>query len=311
MFKTIYNIKETVKPLVFGNAHGFSKPVFILSAPRSGSTHLYEILRRCSNVISLDQENDSFWWSMFPYSRLDPPNDFIHSCEVDTDYAKKVRAALCHHLTHTLFNKNFTKFLKLRFHSGKLIYLEKTIANCFHLEALTILFPDARFIYLFRDGRATISSMIEGWNAGRFMKRILPFSDNSSIDYWTYPIPPGWEKKAHKKLNEICAWSWLQHNKCVLDFFETTPVLQKNLVRVSYENLVTKPDKTINALISFCDFRKSRQVDSYLHDNLPSRTTISKPKNIKWQHSNVEDIMEIENLIAPMMARLGYPGVLA
>src|SRR5262249_6051022 len=38
--------------------------------------------------------------------------------------------------------------------------------NCLRIPFLRALFPDARFVFLRRDGRATISSLIEGWRAG-------------------------------------------------------------------------------------------------------------------------------------------------
>jgi len=307
MYMISTKIEELLKQLLFSNAPRISKPVFILSAPRSGSTHLYEILRRCNSVISLNQENDAFWWSMFPYSRLDLPNDYISATEIDMEFSLRIREALSLHVIHKLYNRNFSEFLKFRFSGRKPAYLEKTVANCFHLDALAKLFPEAKFIHLVRDGRATISSMIEGWRSGRFMKKLLPFPDNSSIDYWTYPVPPGWENMVHAKLNEICAWSWLQHNNYVLEFFERNPALRKDLFRISYEELIEKPDAKIDSLIRFCDFNKSSSVASYLQANQSSRTTISEPDPMKWKSTNVDEILEIEDSIAPMMSRLGYP----
>ena len=307
MYKIIEKLRESSKSFVFRNVPRIAKPVFILSAPRSGSTHLYEILRRCESVVSLDQENDDFWWSLFPYSRLELPNDYISRNELNDQSLQYIRAALSIHISRKLYDQDFRRFLKLRFTEEEIPYLEKTVANCFHLEILTRVFPEAKYIHLVRDGRATIASMIEGWRSGCFMKRNLPFPDKSSIDYWTYPVPPGWESMAHEKLNKICAWIWLQHNKYVLDFFAANSSLQKNLVRVSYEKMVGDPEKIADSLISFCGFKKSCKLESYIRSNQSSRTTISDPVPMKWKKGNVAEIQEIENYIAPMMERLGYP----
>ncbi len=297
------------EPLLLRHTARISKPVFILSAPRSGSTHLYEILRRCNSVISLNEENDAFWWSQFPYSRLDSPNDYISASEINPESSRQIRAALARHVTRKLYKQDFSGFLKVAFSGREAAYLEKTVANCFHLEALTRIFPEARFIHLVRDGRATISSMIEGWKAKRFMQRSLPFPHNSRIDYWTFPIPPGWENMVHAEINQICAWSWIQHNKHVMDFFENNPAFEESLFRVSYEDLVANPDRTTDSLIRFCDFDKSDLLESYLHSNQSSRTTISKPDPEKWKRDNPGEILAIEDSIAPMMSRLGYRDV--
>lgn len=307
MYKIIEKLRGTAKSFTFRNVPRIAKPVFILSAPRSGSTHLYEILRRCKSVVSLDQENDDFWWSLFPYSRLDFPNDYISENELNGQSPEQISAALSFYISRKLYDQCFHRFLKLRFTQEETPYLEKTVSNCFHLEILTRIFPSARYVHLVRDGRATIASMIEGWRSGCFMKRNLPFPDKSSIDYWTFPVPPGWESMAHEKLNKICAWIWLQHNEYVLDFFAANPLLQKNLIRVSYEEMVDDPEKIANSLINFCGFKKSSKLESYIRSNQSSRTTISDPVPMKWKKGNVAEIQEIENFIAPMMERLGYP----
>lgn len=306
MGKIITKAKNVIAPLILYNTPQISQPVFILSAPRSGSTHLYEILRRCDYVVSLDTENDAFWWSLFPYSRSTSPSDYISASEVSTDAAKRIKAALALYVGRELYQQDLLKFFKLHRYGKQAHYLEKTIANCFHLEVLIKLFPEAKFIHLVRDGRSTISSMIEVWKSKRFMQRPLPFPQGASIDYWTFPIPPGWESVTKTKLNEICAWSWLQHNQFVLDFFEAHSALQEKFIRVSYEKLISEPETTADRLISFCGLKKSPLVESYIHSNQSSRTTVSKPKPMKWKTSNAEAILEIESAIAPMMTYLGY-----
>ena len=47
----------------------FSKPIFIICAPRSGSTFFYHALRRMKNVSSFVGENTPMWIRMFPYNR--------------------------------------------------------------------------------------------------------------------------------------------------------------------------------------------------------------------------------------------------
>lgn len=306
MYKITEKFRRKIKPLVLRSLPCITRPVFILSAPRSGSTHLYEVLRRCNSIASLDHENDSFWWSFFPYSRLDTPNDFISAQEINAEISAQIRPALALHVARNMFREDFFGFLKLGLFGKEMSYLEKTVANCFHLEALAVLFPDARYIHLVRDGRATVSSMMEGWTSGHFMQRKLSIPPGSGINYWTFPVPPGWDSITHYPLNEICAWSWIQHNEHVLNFFDHNSEMKKNLIRVSYEELTSNTLTTINSLIKFCEFETSSRLDSYLHKGQISRTTISAPAPMKWKRDNYGEIKKIEGLITPMMARLGY-----
>ena len=55
--------------------------------------------------------------------------------------------------------------------------LEKTPKNALRVPFLARVFPQAHFVYLYRDVRETLASMIEAWNSGRFV---------------TYPELPEW-----------------------------------------------------------------------------------------------------------------------
>ncbi|MBK7216095.1 MAG: sulfotransferase [Candidatus Promineofilum sp.] len=50
--------------------------------------------------------------------------------------------------------------------------LEKTPENCLRLPFLQALFPDARVLFLVRDGRANVHSLLEGWRQPRPLSRL-------------------------------------------------------------------------------------------------------------------------------------------
>src|SRR5206468_2948396 len=78
--------------------------------------------------------------------------------------------------------------------------------------ALDSLFPDARFVFLERDGRAADSSLIAGWRAeastfgGVSLPRPIAIDGYDGTE-WRFVVPPGWEAYARgRTLAEVCAF---------------------------------------------------------------------------------------------------------
>src|SRR5690606_26806424 len=68
--------------------------------------------------------------------------------------------------------------------------LEKTPKNTLRLPFLRQVFPDARFVYLYREPREVLASMIEAWQSGRFRTYAdLPGWNGLP---WSLLLVPGW-----------------------------------------------------------------------------------------------------------------------
>lgn len=52
--------------------------------------------------------------------------------------------------------------------AARIRMLEKTPKNALRVPFLATVFPEARFLYLHRDPRQVLSSMMEAWLSGRF-----------------------------------------------------------------------------------------------------------------------------------------------
>lgn len=299
-------LKSLVLQSLGTTAPRFSQPLFIVSAPRSGSSYLYEIVRRMQGVWSFDQENDALWWQFFPYERLSVPSDYIDSDEWTSATLNSFMRQLVIRGLSTrkrLISQEVLQHWLLR---QPIFYVEKTVANCFHLDALAKLFPDALFIHLVRDGRACISSMLEGWNSGFFWQRPLPLPEGATISHWCYPIPPGWPQVIDRPLEEICAWSWIEHNRYVLERRESDAGFASRCLCLTYEDLLAEPAMILEKIADFTGLAVSQDCKNYLKEKRPSWTTISQPKADKWKEKNPKAISRITPLITPMMHALGY-----
>ena len=170
----------------------------------------------------LHAEADPVWWHHFPYEGMADPSDHVAAAALAAADHRRFcrqlyREAVISHLRHRRSAAPVRHLLGL----APIRYLDKTIANCFHLEALERLFPDARYVFLVRDPRANIASMIEGWPyLERFGKpQLTPYlrrHEARTIEHWSYPAPPGWQQVVGRPLAEICAWSWQQHVEAAL-----------------------------------------------------------------------------------------------
>jgi hypothetical protein len=192
--------------------------------------------------------------------------------------------------------------------TGKRIrLLEKTPENCLRLPFLLALFPDARVIYLTRDGRSNVSSLIEGWKQPHlFPGYRVPLTlaiPGYHRERWAFTLIPGWQELVTSPLEEVCAWQWIRCNEAVLDFLEKTAGRVPRLV-VRYESIVQQPEISLRQVADFIE------VDwvhlAHFGSSLPQVNVVSAPRPEKWRQENPEAIARILPLITPMMQRLGY-----
>jgi len=252
---------------------------------------------------------DLIWWRHFPYEAMADPSDRVDAAAL----AAVDRPRLCRHLYRQavidrLRRRRSPAPLRQLLGLAPIRYLDKTIANCFHLEALERLFPDARYVFLVRDPRATIASMIEGWpHLERFGKpRLTPClrrHEGRTIEHWAYPAPPGWQRVVDRPLAEICAWSWQQHVEAVLAFWARQV---GNVLSVRYEELVQDPLHVVHDIASELGLGWSEDVVRYVREALLSRTTLTRPSPDKWRVKYAGEIARVLPQVRPTARRIGY-----
>jgi hypothetical protein len=82
--------------------------------------------------------------------------------------------------------------------------LEKTPKNALRIPFLVEAFPDARFIFLFRNAKQNISSLLDSWRSGRYMT--YPRLPRWPADRpWSHLLIPGWQDLAGRPLAEVVA----------------------------------------------------------------------------------------------------------
>ncbi len=188
---------------------------------------------------------------------------------------------------------------------GPIRLLEKTPENCLRLPFLQALFPDARVIYLTRDGRANVHSLLEGWRQPHlfpgYRTPVPVTSPGQSRGRWAFTLIPGWRELVDRPLEEICARQWVVSNGAVLDYAAAPGSLP--VLTVAYETLVREPDAILERIAGFIAV-EPQTIPAYGR-KLPEVNVVSSPGAEKWRRES-EAIGRVWPLIAPLMSRLGY-----
>lgn len=255
--------------------HRIDRPIFIVSTPRSGSTLLYETLEKAPDLYSTGQESH---WFIESVPGLSPAQKGWQSNQLNGFDATPQRAErLARSFYESLRDRDG------RPADGRVRMLEKTPKNALRVPFLNAVWPDALFVYLYRDVRQTLFSMMEAWHSGKF--RTYPQLPGWEGPPWSLLLVPGWQKLRGLQLPQIVAHQWAITTEQLLTDLEQLP--PERIYAVDYSELVATPQAEIERLASALDLDWDRQ----LSDTLPlSKTTVSRPQPDKWRR--IEPMIE-------------------
>lgn len=266
----------------------FERPVFIVSPPRSGSTMLFETLARAPRLFTIGDESHQLIEGL---PQLTPESRGFDSNRLLADDVTPVVAeALRRRFYEALRDREGSRpspGLAVRM-------LEKTPKNSLRLPFLARVFPEAQFIYLYRDPRQVLSSMIEAWTTGRF--RTYPQLPDWTGAQWSLLLVPGWRELIGRPLHEIVAAQWNAATRLLLDDLEALPVERRSVAR--YDALVAEPAAEIRRL---CEATGLDWDQAGVQLRL-SRYTVSPPDADKWRRHSAE-IEAILPALAEQIAR--------
>jgi uncharacterized protein (TIGR03032 family) len=267
----------------------FDRPVIILAAPRSGSTLLFETLARSPDFWTVGGESHELIESI---PELTPAAHQFHSNTLTAADAQRVEEQFFSALRARLQDRQGHP---LREHITPVRVLEKTPKNSLRMEFLNELFPDALFIYLYRDPRENIASIIEAWQSGSFATYPgLPGWDGPP---WSLLLIPGWKELRGRSIPEIAAAQWVAAHRAIMDGLEQIPSERWSAVR--YTDLLAQTEEQVARLCRCVDVRPPEALPA----KLPlSRHTLTPPAPDKWRRfeKQIEPLMP---LLEPIHAR--------
>jgi hypothetical protein len=273
-------------PAVISRAGGdpqFDRPVFIVSSPRSGSTLLFETLSNAPGLANIGGESHRLIESI---PQLSPAARGWES--------NRLTAADAQPSVVAMLRARFREALRDR--DGRpstadpVRMLEKTPKNALRVPFLAAAFPEARFVYLHRDPRPTLASMIEAWSSGRF--RTYPQLPGWAGPAWSLLLVPEWRALSGQPLARIVAHQWKTTTRILLDDLAALP--KDRCQAVDFDSFVAAPQSEIERLCQALDLGWDRQLGA----SLPlARHTLTTPSADKWR-AHAEDIEAVLPLLA-------------
>lgn len=267
----------------------FDRPIFVVNPPRSGSSLLFETLAQAPNVYTVGGESHGVIEGIRGLG-VQAAN-FDSNCLDETHARPEIIAQL---------RQRFDELLRDRDGAqpgpGRVRMLEKTPKNALRIPFLAKAFPEARFVYLHRDPRQVLSSMMEGWESGRFvMYRDLPGWRNERP--WSFLLTPGWRDLNDLPLERLVAGQWMSAMQVLFDSLDKLPADRWTTAR--YDALLADPNAEIARICS----NVGLDWDRTLGKELPlARHTVSQPSAEKWR-GRAEEIESVWPSIEKMAAR--------
>lgn len=260
----------------------FTKPIFVVSAPRSGSTLLFETLINSAQLWSIRSESHRIY-ARFP--ELTYENEAQDSACLTADhYSPELAKLFKHEYFQQLKNNRGILFgeLKKKQRPQRAQFIEKTPRNSLNIPFLLELFPDARFIYLHRAPEENINSIIEGWERKGSFVRFTDLPD-WPLGYWCFLLPRNWRSMKGKSIAEIAAFQWQACNEKIMQ--DLAPLADNRVVSLSYQHLVEKTPKAVKRICDSLGIPMDKSLYEVITAGaLPlSSSTASKPAKDKWR----------------------------
>jgi Sulfotransferase family len=265
-------------------------PVFVIGAPRSGTSLLFTILRASSELAHWPGEAHEIWEADYHPALRDWDSNALGAADVETKAAQRIR-------------RNF-----LLVTGSRRRLIDKTPRNSLRVPWVDAMFSDARYVFLQRDGRDNVNSLINAWRTPRYRTYELPEPHRiPGVDgrWWKFVLYPGWREDLEAPVEVVCAHQWVACNEYALNALERMDADKWTTIR--YEDLVDRPVEEVGRVVEFLGLPYEHSVRDRAAAAASTPINVVTPPELgKWRRENPAEIARIRPLIEPTMARLGY-----
>lgn len=254
------------------------RPIIIVGAPRSGSTLLFETLSACLPVYTVQGESHQ---QIERFTALRPQSRHYASNRLQRADAQGL---IAYALRQAFLDSLRDRQGQLANGADEVRWLEKTPKNALRVPFLDEVFPEACFVYLLREPRANVGSLIDGWLSQKFV--MYPDLPGWQGLPWSFLLIEGWRELIGQPVAAIASAQWAQTNRTLLDDLAALPA--QRVMALDYAAFVQHPQQHVNAIARFAGLSCDRPMPSVpaapaVPFALPlSRHTLTPPAEGKW-----------------------------
>jgi len=275
-------------------------PIIIIGAGRSGTNILRDSICTFKGFETWPCDEINYIWR---HGNIKHSNDRFQSDEA----TPKVK---------NYIQKQFEAFEKT---SNADYVVEKTCANSLKVPFINVIFPNAKYIFLIRDGRDVTSSAKQRWTASLELKYIwkkvkyvpvsdIPyygsrylinrikklFTEEKRLAYWG-PIYPSMRQDLKKfSLLEVCALQW---KTCVETAnADLDKVDEERVYRLRYKDFVQNPVEAMRGIMNFLN----QDVTSVQIENSVRHVSPRSIRNYK-KYIKDDELIQVDSIIEPVM----------
>ena len=268
------------------------RPIFVIGAPRSGTTMLFHLLRESSSLGALPGEGHDIWRAMHHPRWSGWESDCLGPGAVRPGERRFVNARFGAYFDEQRF-------------------VEKTPENSLRIPYLLDLFPDALFVALRRNPCDVVSSLINGWRdpGGRYRSYFVP-QDLQIPGYphprrWCFALIEGWREHVTDPIPEIAFAQWDQCAGAVEAGRAWVPPDRWH--DVWFEDLLDHPGDATRRICASIGVEVEPAIERKLGDLIRRPVNaLTPPGDEKWRRDNPREVGELLPRIAAAVRGRGY-----
>jgi len=277
----------------------------IIGAPRSGTNMLRDVLTSFDGIGTWPCDEINYIWRH--------GNVRYTSDELPADRATPAAAAYIR-----------ARFEDIRRTQNARIVVEKTCASCLRVPFINKVLPEARYVYIYRDGIDATGSAKLRWTAKLdipylmekvrfvpltdlpyyglryFWSRIYRvFSREKRLAFWGPKLDDMDEILEKHTLNEVCALQW---QRCVEKADSGLAQVDPNrVIRVRYEDFVSDPAPQLERIFDFLGYKAPSDLIQAAVAGVSNRS-LGKGRKALGE----EEVVRLEALTGETLKRYGY-----
>lgn len=271
----------TLKRIVKMFSPNLEKPIFIVGAPRSGTTFLGNCLAQLPEI--------SYH---FEPVVVKAASNYVYTQQWHQEKIKR------------FYHRVYAWLMRLHF-DADLRLADKTPRNSLIVPTLYEVFPDAQFIFILRDGRdAALSLAKNPWYQNAMkdsgLREPAGYTFGPQARFWVEPERAG-EFETTSDLHR-CVWIWRQYVEQILE--ATSQIPQAQFHQLKYEDFVTHPEAETTRMLDFLgisDLNSRSQLIDFVTQNARADSLGSWQKEL-----DSRQLEQIKLEAGSLLEELGY-----